>query len=311
MRQTTQGRAEPGHRRSGGDVPAPPGAAVRRGPCGRAITAKPLKPTVDGISDTSPGSGSPTTRLGAGSGAPTGAEGGFGADRGVGGVAAPASVLGGDVARARGPGPSDARPGCMPKPAMSSAASRSCSPKRSSMGPSTIADRTTSPVAASTRRAVIRNWSPSRWYPPVTSHRTPRRRPTSRTTVLPTGAAAMTSTAAPAGRTAIGVSAIPAPIQSSPGAPLMLPNGRMARRSGAGSRGARSTSRCAVAGIAATTHATNTGRASRTRSAWDMSRLWLLAKLRVKPASGTERSIAGRSSSDSPAPRGLAIFPKR
>ena len=146
----------------------------------------------------------PTTRLGGESGAATAAGGGNGADRRIGRVAAPASALGGDTARARGPARPDARPGCMPVPssATSSVAIRSCSPKRSSMAPSIFADWTTAPVVASTIRAVIRSRSPSRWYPPVTSHRTPRRRPTSRTAASPTGTAPMKPTARIASETA-------------------------------------------------------------------------------------------------------------
>ena len=108
------------------------------------------------------------------------------------------------------------------------------------MAPSIFADRTTPPVATSTSRAVIRSWSPSRWYPPVTSHRAPRRRPTWRTAPSLTGTApvkpialiaseiapgAMTSTVAASWRSAIRVSAMPTPIQSSPAARLMLSNG--------------------------------------------------------------------------------------
>ena len=94
----------------------------------------------------------------------------------------------GGVGPARGAGGSDARAAsvAVPSSATSSAASRSCSVKRSSMAPSIFIDRTTAPVAASISRAVIRSWSPSRWYPPVTSHRAPRRRPTSRTAASPT-----------------------------------------------------------------------------------------------------------------------------
>ena len=231
--------------------------------------------TVDGIPESSPGSEPSTTRLGAVGGAATTAAGGIGADRRIGGdnghqpssVALPASASGGDVGRARDAGRAAARPGSLPVPLMSSVASRSCSVKRSSMAPSTFAARTIVLVVTSTSRPVMRSWSPSRWYPPLTTHRAPKRRPTSRAIacsagpvpstaatriVSATSSGPITSNAEGSGSSAARVSAMPAPIQSSPGAPLTLTNGRMATRSGAGARGGRSTSRCAVTGAAAT-----------------------------------------------------------
>ena len=120
--------------------------------------------------------------------------------------------------------------------------------RESSISPSTTATAATAPAGTSTSLAVMRIRAPRRWYPPPTTHRTPAVRPTSTRLALDSAGAPGALSARNASRTrsrptdcnddrrsisAVTVSAIPAPIQSSAGPPLMLTNGRIAIPAGA------------------------------------------------------------------------------
>ena len=139
----------------------------------------------------------------------------------------------------------------------SSATSRSCSEKSSLIRPSTHALCTVPVVSTSTTRAVIRSRSPTRWYPPPTSHRAPSRRaasmvarsspsarspPDGDSRAADTELCPITMSPPARSRSAVSVSAMPAPIHSSAGAPEMLANTRTATR--AAELGAAATGDC-------------------------------------------------------------------
>ena len=113
----------------------------------------------------------------------------------------------------------------------------------------------TAAVATSTIRAVSRTCCPSRWKPPLTTHRAPRVRPACtagvslRSTAVPASTRAArraastasfptTETVPSPARSAVMVSAMPNPIQSSSAAPVMLANATTATVSPAAPGGA-------------------------------------------------------------------------
>ena len=122
-------------------------------------------------------------------------------------------------------------------PWLSSKTILSCSAKMSSMRPSTLTVRLTSPVATSTKLAVMRTEVPIRWNPPTRIHVAPSRRPMSIASeslrcasVLRFRSASYTR-ARPMivipwmfFRSELTVSAMPVPIQSSTGSRVMFAN---------------------------------------------------------------------------------------
>ena len=122
-------------------------------------------------------------------------------------------------------------------PWLSSNTILSCSAKMSPIRPSTLTVPRTSPVATSTKFAVMRTSSPIRWNPPTTTHVAPRRRPMSiasdsfRCASEPRLRSASKTRARPITvrpwmffRSELTVSAMPVPIQSSAGSRVMLAN---------------------------------------------------------------------------------------
>ena len=187
----------------------------------------------------------------------------------MGGLDAPGVAL----SRPKGSGPSASAGSARTSgatPPCRRAASRSCNAKSSLSVPSIFGARAIVRVTTSTSCAVMRSRSPTRWNPPLITQRTPSPRPSSASRDGSTGASdppaariasdtcsePMMSNVKSRCRSTESVSAMPALIQSSAGAPVMFTNGKTATRARAPF--AEEPSPCPRAGETANRSATHT-----------------------------------------------------